>query len=304
MNTQQIRYFTAVARHLNFTEAARRVHISQPALSKQIALLESELGFDLFIRTSRSVRLTPAGAVLLKELEHISGLLDAAIENARAASAGKTGSLSVGCLEALDIREFLPDTIAAFLREYPDIKLSLERKSFKALLDALYGGSLDVIFTYSFEVLDRPDLDCRTVLELPGTIVFHKTHPLAGSKTIRPEDLKDVPLIIISESESPRGNRALLKFLELNGIRPGSIQQAPNLESILLYLELGVGYSVLSRCSRLYHTPSLRFVDLEHSPEIGIVAAWKRDTRNSAVPLFVQGIPVDGEKLEERKVGR
>jgi DNA-binding transcriptional LysR family regulator len=147
VNTQQIKYFAAVARHLNFTEAARSVHLSQPALSKQIALLESELGFNLFIRTSRSVRLTPAGVVLLKELEHISGLLEAAIENARAASTGKTGNLSVGCLEALDIREFLPDAIAAFIKKYPDIKLSLERKSFKALLDALYGGTLDIIFT-------------------------------------------------------------------------------------------------------------------------------------------------------------
>lgn len=110
-------------------------------------MLESELGFNLFIRTSRSVRLTPAGVVLLKELEHISGLLEAAIENARAASTGKTGNLSVGCLEALDIREFLPDAIAAFIKKYPDIKLSLERKSFKALLDALYGGTLDIIFT-------------------------------------------------------------------------------------------------------------------------------------------------------------
>lgn len=290
MNTQQIRYFTAVARHLNFTEAARSVHLSQPALSKQIALLESELGFDLFVRTSRSVRLTPAGVVLLKKLEHISGLLEAAIENARAASAGKTGSLSVGCLEALDIREFLPDAMAAFIKEYPDIKLSLERKSFKALLDALYGGTLDIIFTYSFEVEGRSDLDCQTIVEMPGTIVLHENHPLAHSGVPKPEDLKNDPLIIISENESPSGNRALLQFLEMNGFHPETIKQAPNLESILLYLELGVGYTVLSRYNRLYQNPSLRFIDLPNNPSIGVVAAWKKDNRNSAVPLFIQGL--------------
>jgi DNA-binding transcriptional LysR family regulator len=291
VNTQQIKYVTAVARHLSFTKAARSVHLSQPALSKQIALLESELGFDLFVRTSRSVRLTSAGVVLLKELEHISSLLESAIENARAASTGKTGSLSVGCLEALDIQEFLPDVIAAFIKEYPDIKLSLERKSFKALLDALYGGTLDIVFTYSFEVGDRSDLDCQTIAEMPGAIVLHETHPLAGKNTVQPEDLKDDPLIIISESESSSGNRALLQFLEMNGFHPLSIKQAPNLESILLYLELGVGYSVLSRYNRLYRNPSLQFIDLPHSPEIGVVAAWKKDIRNSAVPLFVQGLP-------------
>lgn len=290
MNTQQIKYVTAVARHLNFTEAARSVHLSQPALSKQIALLESELGFDLFVRTSRSVRLTPAGVVLLKELEHISGLLEAAIENARGASAGKTGSLSVGCLEAIDIREFLPDAMAAFIKGYPDIKLSLERKSFKALLDALYGGTLDIIFTYSFEVEGRSDLDRQTIVEMPGTIVLHENHPLADSEAVKPEDLKDDPLIIISENESPSGNRALMQFLSMNGFHPESIRQAPNLESILLYLELGVGYSVLSRYNRLYQNPSLRFIDLPNNPNIGVVAAWKKDIQNSAVPLFMQGL--------------
>lgn len=291
MNTQQIKYFTAVARHLNFTEAAQSVHLSQPALSKQIALLESELGFDLFVRTSRSVRLTPAGVMLLKELEHISGLLEAAIEKARAVSTGKTGSLSVGCLEALDIREFLPDAMAAFIKEYPDIKLSLERKSFKALLDALYGGGLDIIFTYSFEVEGRSDLDCQTIVEMPGAIVLHENHPLAHSESVRPEDLKNDPLIIISENESSTGNRALLNFLEMNGFRPESIRQAPNLESILLYLELGVGYSVLSRYNRLYQNPSLCFIDLPNNPNIGVVAAWKKDIRNPTVPLFIQGLP-------------
>jgi DNA-binding transcriptional LysR family regulator len=290
VNTQQIKYFTAVARHLNFTEAARSVHLSQPALSKQIALLESELGFDLFVRTSRSVRLTPAGVVLLEELEHISGLLEAAIENARAASTGKTGSLSIGCLEALDIREFLPDAIAAFIKEYPDIKLSLERKSFKPLLDALYGGSVDIIFTYSFEVRDRADLGSQTIVEMPGAIVLHENHPLSGSTSIRPIDLKEEPLIIISANESPSGNRALMQFLEMNGFRPESIKQAPNLESIMLYLELGVGYSVLSRYNRLYQNPSLRFIDLPNNPSIGVVAAWKKDIRNSAVPLFIEGL--------------
>jgi hypothetical protein len=81
-----------------------------------------------------------------------------------------------------------------------------------------------------------------------------------------------------------------MQFLEMNGFQPESIKQAPNLESILLYLELGVGYSVLSRYNRLYQNPSLRFIDLPNNPSIGVVAAWKKDIRNSAVPLFIEGM--------------
>jgi DNA-binding transcriptional LysR family regulator len=104
-------------------------------------LLESELGFNLFIRTSRSVRLTPAGVVLLKELEHISGLLEAAIENARAASTGKTGNLSVGCLEALDIREFLPDAIAAFIKKIPGHQAESGAEKFQSPLGCVVRGN-------------------------------------------------------------------------------------------------------------------------------------------------------------------
>ena len=99
MNTTQIRYFLTAARALNFTEAARQLYISQPALSKQISAMESELNMMLFIRDKKKVRLTPAAMVLLKELPEFEQHYDDIILKAKIANEGNAGDLTIGILE-------------------------------------------------------------------------------------------------------------------------------------------------------------------------------------------------------------
>ncbi|MDF2572975.1 MAG: LysR family transcriptional regulator [Sporomusa sp.] len=264
LDTLQIKYFTAVAQHLNFTEAAKQLYVAQPYLSKQIAMLERELNVQLFIRTKRSVRLTPAGAVLLVELNDISRRLDKALEKAQQACLGQAGSLSIGCLEALDLNDFFPPLIQAFRKDYPYVSLNLERHSFKALLDALTNRLLDVVITLSFEVKDRPGLCWETIYEHPGAIAMPVSHPLAKLERINIADLKDEPFIIISEQESPSG---AAEFLD--------------------------------RHIRLHRNPLIQLIELDEDSRVGIVAAWKKDNMNPTIPLFINRLIDDAKTASQ-----
>jgi len=152
ISLRQIEYFLAVARHLNFTEAAKSLYVSQPSISKQISLFEHEIGTPLLIRTKRSVRLTPAGTVLLKKLRGIHEQIDAAITKALQPNLGEDTSIAIGCLEAMEIGVFLRRAINEFKSQYPGVKVILERHTFRALREKLIHGDLDLIFTLSFEI--------------------------------------------------------------------------------------------------------------------------------------------------------
>ena len=102
MTTQQIRFFLAAAECLNFTEAAKRLFVAQSTLSKQIALLEDELGMKLFYRNNRTVGLTPAGVLLRGEMDRVRHRLTEAIDRARHVDQGLDGRLCVGVLDIID----------------------------------------------------------------------------------------------------------------------------------------------------------------------------------------------------------
>jgi hypothetical protein len=118
----QIEYFLAVSKYLNFTEAAKKIYVSQPSLSKQIAMIEQEIGVPLFLRTRRNVHLTPAGTVLFKELRGITVLIESSIEKARQPELGENSTITIGFLEAMDTGVFLTPMIKNFKKQHPGVE--------------------------------------------------------------------------------------------------------------------------------------------------------------------------------------
>ena len=137
MTTAQMRYFITVAECLSVTEAADRLYLSQPALSRHIAQMEAELNVPLFLRTRNTIRLTPAGQVLLEGLRQIYGDYRGLLERVEAVNAGVRGELRLGLLE----EQLLPAPVRRALRhietEYPNMKVRLSRHSFRALREGL-----------------------------------------------------------------------------------------------------------------------------------------------------------------------
>mgnify|MGYP001809854166 CR=1 FL=1 len=281
----QIVYFLAVAQHLNFTEAAKSLYISQPSISKQIALLEKELEVQLFFRTKRSVRLTPAGTVLLKELTGISERIAGALSKCRQPDLAEGGTISVGCLEALNTGLFLRKTINEFKMAHPGVSVILERHSFKALRDKLINGSLDLIFTMSFEIDDSLDIVYDTVQHVNTSIVMSSSHPLAVRESVKLADLRDENFVFISRDESPKGLDSAIALCRKHGFTPRIIKQLPNVESLLHCVESGLGVSLFDSTIRLYNTENFKLYPLE-GDSIDFVMAWKKENMNPAVSLF------------------
>lgn len=286
INLQQIGYFLAVARHLNFTEAAKSLYVSQPSLSKQIALLENEIGVQLFLRTKRSVRLTSAGVVLYNELSDIVETIDKAIEKSRNTNVTYEGTVNIGCLEAMDINLFLFNSIEYFKSLYPNISFVIERHTFKTLREKLVNGNLDMILTLSFEMDDSLELLSRTIYETNSCILMPATHPKAKNKDLTLKDLKEEKFVLISREESPHGFDSVVALCKANGFTPKIVKQVPNAESLLLCVESGLGISIVDTNVRIYDQSKLKKINLEND-YISVVMAWKKENQNPVIQLFV-----------------
>ncbi len=206
MELRQLAYFLAIAEERNFTRAAQRIPIAQPAISQQIGRLESELGERLFVRDRREIRLTPAGEALLP---HARATL-ASAEHARAAVAAVsgllTGRLACGFVQPLPDRRLL-GLLGAFHREHPGIELRLIEGETDALLAALATGELDAALI-GLGRYDRPPPDAETLLAArePVVVAVHPDHPLAGRGSIALHALRDEPMVAFTSASKQRSN--------------------------------------------------------------------------------------------------
>ena len=189
MTFNQIKYFVTVAECLSFTEAAKCLFITQPALSRQISAMEQELGTKLFVRDKKRLKLTPGGSVLYNRLLHLLTDYEEAVEEARHANSGYEGNLHIGFLDIYDISGLFDDVIREFREAYENIEMSLERFSLKELPERLYARDLDLILTYGFSLYDKPDLMTVNIQKFDSCIMLNRNHPLAAQETISLADL-------------------------------------------------------------------------------------------------------------------
>src|SRR5947209_13871266 len=143
---RHLRYFVAVAREENVSRAALKLHVSQPALSRQVRDLEDELGFKLFERSAKAVRLTDAGRVFLKEAQAIIQRASDGVAAAREVAAGENGEIHVGYAPSLTSR-ILPSTLRTFQAGMPGVRVKLHDLSTEEILTGLRGGKLQMALT-------------------------------------------------------------------------------------------------------------------------------------------------------------
>lgn len=190
MNLTRIQYFVEVARRENFSQAAKALYVSQPNLSKQIALMEQELGFDLFRRVGKSVHLTQAGQYLYEQFKDIPERTAQAIAHAHALSRGDVGNLSVGVLEGQDVNLSMSRALSRLREKFPDVTVELERNSFRNLRSGLDNCRFDVIITLSFEIEDRRDWASESLRSQRGAIAVNRANPLGGQAGSEPGGLE------------------------------------------------------------------------------------------------------------------
>lgn len=283
MNLMRIQYFVEVAKSENFSEAARTLYTSQPNLSRQIAVMEQELGFALFHRVGRSIYLTQAGQYLYEQFKDIPERTASAIAHAGALARGDVGDLRVGVLEGQEINAFFAERLRAINDDRPDLSLEVERNSFSNLRSGLMQCRYDMIITLSFELEELEEVSHEVLLKQSGAIAISLKNPLADKPDLTLADLRNEPFVAISHNESPAGYRQLLAQCAKSGFEPRISRQASTLESLLLCVEAGMGVTLLDCNTRLEHSDSVRIVPVPNSDESHVVAVWQSDNHNPAI---------------------
>ena len=290
MNLMRIKYFVEVAKWGSFSKAAQMLYVSQPNLSRQIALMEQEVGFQLFQRSGKTIQLTRAGEYLYGQFRDLPEMTERAISHAEAISRRDMGSLSIGVLEGQDVNAFLSERINSLRESDPNLVIEMERNSFRNLRQGLERGTYDVLFTLEFELNGRDDWDSCMLFSQPGAIAISRAHPLAGQERLTIEDFRYEPFVAISREDSPGGFNLLLDQCGKCGFVPNIVRETSTLESLFLCVEMGVGVAILDRNTRLERNDAVRLITIPGSQAAGLVAVWRKDNTNPMVPALISAL--------------
>ncbi len=246
MDLRELESFVAVAEELHFGRAARRAHISQPALSQQIQRLERELGFAVFTRDRRHVELTAAGTVLLARVRRLLDDADDMVAVAGRVAAGHDGALRIGHVGGA-LYGAVPPVVRRLHELAPAIDVALEEHKTARQLELLRDGRLDAGFIH----VPAEPLDGFHVCVLgrePLDICLPADHALAGAEGVRLGDLSGDRFVLFARSLEPDTYDCIVAACRAEGFEPRVAQEAANLQGLisLVAAGLGVGFSVRS----------------------------------------------------------
>ncbi|CDS53554.1 Transcriptional regulators, LysR family [Polaromonas sp. CG9_12] len=241
MELRQIRYFSVLAEELSFTRAARRLHVSQPPLSFQIASLEAELGARLFDRTSRSVALSAAGQAFLPHAQAVLARLDEARSHVARVASGLQGRVQVGLAGSHFLGPF-PQFIQQFRRQRPEVELVLHEMKPSAHVQALCDGRLDL--SISRNPLSDAQVSAALLWRDPVVAAFPPGHRLAGRGQISLAQLHDEDFVFLRLDSSPFAMR-LFDACVQTGFAPRIVQQVVEIPAVLNLVAAGLGVALV-----------------------------------------------------------
>lgn len=281
---RHLRYFVAVAEELHFGRAAQRLHIVQPALSRQIQRLEEEVGAILLQRSQRSVTLTAAGATYLEHARSIlNQVMKASVEAVRIAN-GETGALKVAFIHSSTYR-LLPTILEVFIRRHPQITLLLQEMTVIEQLAALLRSDTEISLLRP--PIDDKSVEWETILRESFVLAVPDRHPLATQQEVSIASLRDESFILFAAHESPLLHSRIIASCEAAGFTPRVAQQAIQIHTVLGLVGAGLGIALVPDAVEHLHMPRVRLVPVVGPLEpVDVVLAWRRDARNPAIPLF------------------
>ena len=240
MDIRQLEIVKTVAETGSFTAAARQLHVSQSAVSRQILLLEEELKEPLFLRLGRKVKLTAAGDALLdlsrRVLADVRDTTTAIVENHKTLRG--TVHLAGGMTVCLHV---FPSLLKEYRRRHPDVDIKLTTGGTTYLLERLRAGLVDVaLLTLP---ADGADLVQKPVMREELLLVTHPAHPVARQRRIKPSELEDQPLVLFERGSSTR--RVIDDMLIRAQVRPRIVMETENVEILKALVTIGMGMTVI-----------------------------------------------------------
>ena len=210
------------------------------------------------------------------------------IARVQTVSWGYTGTLTIGVLEGQWMGEEFTALYRRFMETYPNIDFRMGQGSFGALRRQLDKGEIDIAITLEFDVLEEEDLLFRPLSRDQAVFAISKERPLSQKETITLEDLVSETLLVISPDDCRAGGKLLLDHLQNANLTPQRIRYAPNLSTVMLWVEAGLGVGIINHQSNLARNPNIRLISEIPLKDASPCVAWKKDNLNPAIALFDQ----------------
>jgi DNA-binding transcriptional LysR family regulator len=288
MELRHLRYFVAVGEDQHYGRAAERLGIAQPALSRQIQDLEKELGFALFDRLPRGVKLSAAGKLFLSDAQRILQEVEGAKLRAERVATGRAGTLRLGFVEALSWHGVVPDSFRRFRRRQPDAELELHPMLSNQQMEDVRSGKLDAGFIFS---LEAPDGDVAQLLVAQYNLILAapQNHAATRVKRLRLRDLRDAPFIWFHRWANPVYYDRIMQTCGQGGLEaPRIVQHVVDHATILSLVSCRLGVAFVSETTR-WQCPRgvivVPVVDLDFPLPFYLI--WRKDNPSALLQRFV-----------------
>jgi DNA-binding transcriptional LysR family regulator len=288
MELRHLRYFVAVGEEQHYGRAAQRLRVAQPALSRQIQDLEGEVGFKLFERLPRGVKLNTAGKLFLEDARRILQEVNEATARAARVARGQSGTLRVGFTENASWRGVVPESFRRFREMQPDAELQLRPSPSWVQLEAIRSGRLDAGFVFNMPKADQ-ELDRLPVTMQRIELAIPAGHPLTKLRELRLRDLTDAPFVWFPRRESPALYDRLMHACFRGGLKsPRIVQEGLDEATILSLVATGLGVGWVLGTARWRCPESVVIISVvDLNVPLSLALAWRKDNKSPLLVSFV-----------------
>jgi DNA-binding transcriptional LysR family regulator len=288
VDVRELECFVAVADHLNFSRAARQLHISQPPLTRHIQALEEKLGTKVFTRNTHAVALTESGAIFLEDARAILRHLDRALDTLHRARSGQTIRLRLAFIGAL-LDQKLVQLIQRFQKSYGCYQVQVTDLAPAAQLEAIQSGDLDGGFIGAKPAKPIKDVEFAEWHQEPLVLALPESHPLAKIKSLRWENLKSLLWVMVSRQAAPAFRDQFAGIIERQSLQARIIEESDRVPAVLTMVAAGSGVSMVPQSVQHLVTGGIAFRPLPSPvPLLNYVFAFRSGEKSQALSDFVK----------------
>jgi DNA-binding transcriptional LysR family regulator len=292
MDFRRLQCFVALAEELHFNRAAKRLHMTQPAVSQNLRQLEADVKVQLVARTRRHVALTRAGETFLVEARRLLEQADTAVERARRMDRGETGQLHIGTTQsALFI--VLPEILRRFKQRLPDVGVIVQEMNGAAQEQALLDGDIQVGMLHP--PLSDASLRCRIVARIKFDVALSAESPLAKKKELTLKDLARERFVLFPRQLAPGLYDEVISLCQRAGFSPQIVLETTPAQTIIAYVAAGFGTSFIASKYQQARRPGVVYRRIRGpGPEMLIGVAYQAESMSPSLRAFLDAASTVG----------
>ncbi|MEL0630448.1 LysR family transcriptional regulator [Psychromonas aquatilis] len=287
MDIKTLKSFITVAKHKSFSEAARELHTVQPAVSRHISTLESDLGVTLFKRNSRDVAITQAGLQLLKDASAILALTEQARTQVKQAHNGQRGTLNIAHLSSACL-PFLAALVSQYKQQFPQVHVSLFEMTATEQIEPLKNGEIDIAFSRPLPASIADTFANHDIYIDQFVAVVNHNHPLANTHSIGLSKMKNEQFIIFNRDEALGLFDETITICKQAKFSPNIVSQPRHMQTLVTEVAAGLGVAIAPFCVSKLYSEGCHFIKLENvETKMPVQIQYKQSNDNATVNAFV-----------------